>query len=111
MIRALDSVPQPTMVDEHPVTWWELLPEHRAATTGELGAVLRALHSPGCSADGDHDVTSTASFRTLADIQELRWVTFVFNKANTSDYAARETTSSRSSTSSPTGGEGAGDRT
>ncbi|WP_344969474.1 phosphotransferase enzyme family protein [Salinactinospora qingdaonensis] len=45
VVRALDGVAQPTMVGSRPVTWWELLPEHRAATTGELGAVLGALHA------------------------------------------------------------------
>lgn len=45
VVKALDDVPQPTMVGTRPVTWWELLPDHRPATTGELGAVLRLLHS------------------------------------------------------------------
>lgn len=35
---------QAIVVDGRPVTWWKLLPEHRAATPAELGAVLRALH-------------------------------------------------------------------
>lgn len=45
VVAALDDVAQPTMVGERPVTWWHQLPEHRPATTGELGAVLRALHA------------------------------------------------------------------
>ena len=45
VVRALDDVPQPTMVGTRPVTWWEQLPEHRPATTAELGAVLRSLHA------------------------------------------------------------------
>lgn len=45
VVRALDGVPQPTMVDTRPVTWWELLPDHRPATTGELADVLRSLHT------------------------------------------------------------------
>ncbi|WP_026197874.1 phosphotransferase family protein [Sciscionella marina] len=45
VVRALDDVPQPTMVGTRPVTWWEQLPEHRPATTEELGAVLRSLHA------------------------------------------------------------------
>ncbi|WP_438388703.1 phosphotransferase family protein [Actinopolyspora saharensis] len=45
VVRALDGVPQPTLVGNRPVTWWEQLPEHRPATTAELGSVLRALHA------------------------------------------------------------------
>lgn len=45
VVTALDGVPQPTMVGTRPVTWWEQLPQHRPATPGELGAVLRTLHS------------------------------------------------------------------
>jgi len=44
-VPALDGVPQPTVVSNRPVTWWELLPPHRPGTTAELGAVLRALHA------------------------------------------------------------------
>ncbi|MDV6011666.1 phosphotransferase [Haloechinothrix sp. LS1_15] len=44
-VRALEGVPQPTVVHHRPVTWWEELPEHRPATPGELGAVLRSLHA------------------------------------------------------------------
>ncbi|GAA1233065.1 aminoglycoside phosphotransferase family protein [Prauserella halophila] len=45
VVRALDEVPQPTVVDGRPVTWWYELPEHRPATTAELGAVLREVHA------------------------------------------------------------------
>ncbi|MGH3624905.1 MAG: phosphotransferase family protein [Sciscionella sp.] len=107
-----DSAP-PTLLDLEHVslgrTEWDLIPI--AVDYADFVRLTPEDYRAFVSAYGDHDVTSTASFHTLADIQELRWVTFVFNKANTSDYAARETTSSRSSTSSPTGGEGAGDRT
>jgi aminoglycoside phosphotransferase (APT) family kinase protein len=203
VVYALDGLPQPTMVDDRPVTWWRFLPEHRSATPGELGAVLRSLHSltppdhldlpvhnpfSGLSrrisqatapndddqtwltrrldelreryrrlpmgksyrvihgdawqgnvavsdsapptlldlehvsighpdwdlvsiavdhtdfarltaadyhafvaAYGGYDVTTTPVFRTLADIQELRWVCFVLSKSATSTHAARET--------------------
>jgi len=203
VVQAVNDVPQPTMVNERPVTWWKFLPEHRAATTGELGAVLRSLHSltppddldlpvhdpfSGLSnrisqatalddddrtwlarrldqlreryrrlpmerpyrvihgdawqgnvavsgsapptlldlehvsighldwdlvpvavdhtdfarlttadydafaaAYGGYDVTTTPAFRTLADIEELRWVCFVLSKSATSTHAARET--------------------
>jgi aminoglycoside phosphotransferase (APT) family kinase protein len=45
VVEALDGVPQPTMAGSRPVTWWAELPEHRPATTAELGAVLRSLHA------------------------------------------------------------------
>jgi aminoglycoside phosphotransferase (APT) family kinase protein len=35
---------QPTMIGDRPITWWNLVPEHRPATTAELGSVLRKLH-------------------------------------------------------------------
>jgi hypothetical protein len=35
------------------------------------------------TAYGGHDVTTTLSYRTLADIQELRWVCFVLSKSGT----------------------------
>jgi Phosphotransferase enzyme family len=43
--RPLADVEQPIMVGDRPVTWWELLPEHRTATPAELGVALRALHA------------------------------------------------------------------
>ncbi|MEY8042172.1 phosphotransferase family protein [Saccharopolyspora cebuensis] len=43
-VRPLDGPPQPTISDGRPVTWWVPLPDHRPATPGELGTVLRALH-------------------------------------------------------------------
>ena len=43
--RTVEGVTQPVVVDDRPVTWWRLLPEHRAATPAELGSVLRALHA------------------------------------------------------------------
>lgn len=39
------ELPQPIVVDDRPVTWWHLIPNHRPATPAELGAMLRALHS------------------------------------------------------------------
>lgn len=44
-IRPAAVVDQPTVVDDRPVTWWELLPQHRSATPAELGRVLRSLHA------------------------------------------------------------------
>lgn len=45
VVRAVQETPQPTVVDDRPVTWWELLPPHRPASPGELGSALRELHS------------------------------------------------------------------
>lgn len=44
-VEAVPTIPQPVVVDDRPVTWWRLIPEHRASTPAELGAVLRALHA------------------------------------------------------------------
>ncbi|MEU1160938.1 aminoglycoside phosphotransferase family protein [Streptomyces sp. NPDC005921] len=44
--RVVDDLEQAVVVDGHPVTFWHLIVEDgRAATYGELGAVLRDLHS------------------------------------------------------------------
>jgi aminoglycoside phosphotransferase len=43
--QAIDGIPQPVIIEDHPVTWWRLLPEHREATSAELGRVLRTLHA------------------------------------------------------------------
>jgi aminoglycoside phosphotransferase (APT) family kinase protein len=44
-VEALSDVRQAIIVNERPVTWWKLLPEHRPATTSELGSVLNAFHA------------------------------------------------------------------
>lgn len=44
-VEATSELPQPIVVDDRPVTWWRLIPDHRPATPAELGATLRALHS------------------------------------------------------------------
>ncbi|MDH2391923.1 aminoglycoside phosphotransferase family protein [Streptomyces sp. HNM0663] len=45
-VRVVDDLEQPLVVDGHPVTFWYLIVEgERKATYGELGAVLRDLHS------------------------------------------------------------------
>ncbi|WP_371646955.1 phosphotransferase enzyme family protein [Streptomyces mirabilis] len=44
--RVVEDLEQPLVVDGHPVTFWHLIVDAgRAATYGELGAVLRDLHS------------------------------------------------------------------
>lgn len=45
VIQLFPDISQPTVVQDRPVTWWVLLPEHRPATPAELGAVLRKLHA------------------------------------------------------------------
>ncbi|WP_432179650.1 aminoglycoside phosphotransferase family protein [Streptomyces sp. NBC_00063] len=44
--RVVEDLEQPLVVDGHPVTFWHLIEEgDRKATYGELGAILRDLHS------------------------------------------------------------------
>ncbi|MEV0437014.1 phosphotransferase [Nocardia sp. NPDC050413] len=44
-VRVAD-VPTPiVVVNDRPVTWWERIPAHRAASTTELAIVLRRLHA------------------------------------------------------------------
>ncbi|MBO0856307.1 MAG: aminoglycoside phosphotransferase family protein [Nocardia sp.] len=44
-VEAISSLDQPIIVDERPVTWWQLIPDHRPATPAELGQALQRLHS------------------------------------------------------------------
>jgi aminoglycoside phosphotransferase (APT) family kinase protein len=44
-VEAIPSVQQPVVVDDRPVTWWRLIPDHRASTPEELGGMVRRLHS------------------------------------------------------------------
>ncbi|MEV8548222.1 phosphotransferase [Streptomyces sp. NPDC051572] len=44
--RIIEDLEQPFLIDGHPVTFWHLILEgDRKATYGELGGVLRDLHS------------------------------------------------------------------
>ncbi|MGW4273161.1 phosphotransferase enzyme family protein [Streptomyces seoulensis] len=44
--RIVDDLEQPLVIEGHPVTFWHLIVEgDRKATYGELGSVLRGLHS------------------------------------------------------------------
>ncbi|WP_460065621.1 aminoglycoside phosphotransferase family protein [Streptomyces sp. YKOK-I1] len=44
--RIVEDVEQPLLIDGHPVTFWHLIVEgDRKATYGELGGILRDLHS------------------------------------------------------------------
>ncbi|WP_409185967.1 phosphotransferase family protein [Amycolatopsis sp. VS8301801F10] len=44
VVMPLASPPQPTLVDDRPVTWWTELPDHRQSSPAELGTALQALH-------------------------------------------------------------------
>jgi aminoglycoside phosphotransferase (APT) family kinase protein len=44
-VRAVETLPQPIVIDDHPVTWWQLIPDHRPAAPAELGAALARLHA------------------------------------------------------------------
>lgn len=45
-VRTVDDIEQPLTVDGHPVTFWHLIEDAgQPATYGQLGAVLRDLHS------------------------------------------------------------------
>ncbi|WP_280398751.1 phosphotransferase family protein [Nocardia carnea] len=44
-VEAVDTLPQPIVIDDHPVTWWQLIPDHRPATPAELGTALARLHT------------------------------------------------------------------
>lgn len=44
VVDAISGIAQPTLVNDHAVTWWHELSPHRPATPSELGAVLRVLH-------------------------------------------------------------------
>ncbi|MFD8220054.1 aminoglycoside phosphotransferase family protein [Streptomyces sp. NPDC059697] len=81
--RVVEDLEQPLMVDGHPVTFWHLVVEEgRAATYGELGAVLRDLHAltlpdglelPHCSAFGLSDLRlERAAGMSEDDLEFLR---------------------------------------
>lgn len=81
-VEAVAGIHQLVMVDRRPVTFWVELPQHRAATPAELGAVLRALHAaPRPSGEGLPELdplarcaetVETARFLTLAERRFLR---------------------------------------
>lgn len=46
VVRTVDDLDQPALIDGHPVTFWHLIAAaDRSATYGELGTILRDLHS------------------------------------------------------------------
>ena len=68
---------------------WDLIPV--AVDYADFARLTSTDYHEFISAYGGHDVTTTPTFRVLADIQELRWVVFVLSKAASSAQAARET--------------------
>ncbi|WP_068043496.1 aminoglycoside phosphotransferase family protein [Nocardia speluncae] len=44
-VHTVETLPQPIVIDDHPVTWWQLIADHRPATPAELGAALARLHT------------------------------------------------------------------
>ncbi|GHH77529.1 hypothetical protein GCM10018793_25820 [Streptomyces sulfonofaciens] len=66
--RIVDDLEQPLLIEGHPVTFWRLIAEgDRKATYGELGGVLRDLHSLSLP-DALDDLPSFSPF----DKQQLR---------------------------------------
>ncbi|RPF21485.1 phosphotransferase family protein [Myceligenerans xiligouense] len=69
---------------------WDLVPI--AVDHTDFARLSNADYDAFVRAHGGHDVTRTPWFRTMADIQELRWTAFVARKAATSQHAATEAT-------------------
>jgi aminoglycoside phosphotransferase (APT) family kinase protein len=67
--------------------WWDLIPV--AADFTDFDRISGDQYHDFLSAYG-FDVTTTASYRTLADMQELRWTSFVAGKSQHSSTAAAE---------------------
>ncbi|SDG41395.1 Phosphotransferase enzyme family protein [Sinosporangium album] len=44
-VEALNDIDQPVLINGRPVTYWRLLPEHRQGRPGEIGSLLKRLHS------------------------------------------------------------------
>lgn len=44
-VRALNTIEQPLRVEDRCITFWQELPLHRDATTGQVAAALRLLHT------------------------------------------------------------------
>ncbi|GAA2731502.1 aminoglycoside phosphotransferase family protein [Actinocorallia aurantiaca] len=43
-VRVWAHMEQPLLIDERPITFWQLLPPHRQGRPGEIGALLKKLH-------------------------------------------------------------------
>jgi hypothetical protein len=68
---------------------WDLVPI--AVDYTDFARLTDTDYQSFVDAYGGYDLTTTPSYRTLADIQELRWVCFVLSKSGTSTAAAEET--------------------
>ncbi|MEV6659096.1 phosphotransferase family protein [Nocardia fluminea] len=44
-VHVADVVNPLAVVDDRPITWWQRIPEHRAATPAQLATMLRQLHA------------------------------------------------------------------
>lgn len=64
-VEAVEVLPQPIVIDDHPVTWWQLIPDHRPATPAELGAALACLHT--LAPPTDFDLPEYEPFTGLED--------------------------------------------
>ncbi|WP_232329134.1 phosphotransferase enzyme family protein [Nocardia violaceofusca] len=80
-VEAVASMDQPIIVDDRPVTWWRLIPDHRPATPAELGEALRRLHSltaPPTFTLPEHDpfdgLLETVRFATPLDDDDRKWL-------------------------------------
>ena len=67
--------------------YWDLLPV--AVDHTDFARISRPEYEGFVAAYGI-DVTTTSAYRTLADIQELRWTSYVIGKADYDPAAARE---------------------
>ncbi|MBO0608989.1 aminoglycoside phosphotransferase family protein [Myceligenerans salitolerans] len=67
---------------------WDLIPI--AVDHTDFARLSDAEYDAFVGAYGGHDVTTTPWFRTMADIQELRWTAFIAQKAATDSRAATE---------------------
>ncbi|MBF6207262.1 aminoglycoside phosphotransferase family protein [Streptomyces gardneri] len=80
-VEAVSELPQPIVIDDRPVTWWHLIPEHRPATPAELGAMLRALHSLTPPADFElprhdpfGDLRERLATAGVVDVDDRTWL-------------------------------------
>jgi len=44
VVRTIDDLPQPVVVDGRPVTWWEFIPSGGIGSPADLATLLRRLH-------------------------------------------------------------------
>ncbi|WP_280447105.1 phosphotransferase enzyme family protein [Nocardia brasiliensis] len=84
----------PTVLDLDKVSLgrseWDLV--QLAVDYTDFSRVSSDQYQSFVQAYGGYDVTSWSSFRLLADIQELRWVGFALDRADTSEAAKQQAT-------------------